>query len=346
MRRLFFACSFLLLTAALVVSQPALLAATIDDAADLATQQAQEKEELKDMGGELNDIKRTIMDAQQGMESVRSNVSRRAASQEIHLIAKEAQVEVAPGVTATTLTYNGQQPGPVIRLKEGDAYRIVLHNQLATNTSLCFHGMILPHSVAGLPRKDGGLVEPGATYAFSFVAPKAGTYWYHPQINHVDQMGRGLYGAIVVEPASSPKTYEHDFVLVLGQTQGPSKNPGQGRSTFFTINGKSAPSIPPIEVRAGERVRLRIVNAAATACPLYLSGHHFEVIAVNGADAFEPHVTRDTICLMPGDRYDVELTANNPGVWSLSSLLPSQTNNDGKMPGGMAMIFRYPEILK
>lgn len=332
----------LLITISALISSPAITAAVIDDAADLATQQAQEKQELREMRQEMGDIKSTMSEGVQGMEQLRQRLQQTkaaAAAAEIHLIARENAWEVAPGASTTSLTYNGQQPGPTIRVKEGEAVRIVLHNQLKTPTSIYFHGMTLPHNVGGLPRKDGGLVAPGQTYAFNFVAPAPGTYWYHPQVVHSDQFGKGLYGVIVVEPSRNAKTYERDFVLVLGQTP-------VRAATYYTVNGKSAPAIPPIEVRNGERVRLRLINASATATPVFLSGHRFEVVSMNGGDGLEPHVTRDTLTLQPGDRYDVEFTANNPGVWSLASVLPSQTNNEGKCPGGIAVVVRYPDALQ
>jgi FtsP/CotA-like multicopper oxidase with cupredoxin domain len=332
----------LLIGVATFVSAPAGVAAVIDDAADLATQQAQEKQELNEMRQEIGNIKGTTTEATQGMEQLRQQVQqqRRAAqTSEVHLIAKEGSWEVAPGASTAALTYNGQEPGPVVRVKEGESVRIVLHNQMKVPTSLYFHGMALPHNVGGLPRKEAGLVAPGQTYAFDFVATKAGTYWYHPQVMHGDQMAKGLYGVIVVE-ARSHKTYDKDVVLVLGQMAVAPKG-----ATYFTVNGKSAPAIPPIEVRNGERVRLRLVNASNVACPLFLTGHNFEVINVNGGDGLEPKVTRDTVTLQPGDRYDVEFTADNPGVWSLASVLASQTNNDGKFPGGIAVVVRYPEAL-
>jgi FtsP/CotA-like multicopper oxidase with cupredoxin domain len=332
----------LLIGAASIVTSPAITAAVIDDAADLATQQAQERMELQEMRQEIGNIKGTMTEATQGMDQLRNHVNeqqRAARATEVHLIAKEGTWEVAPGVSTSAFTYNGQEPGPVVRVREGENVRIVLHNQLKTPTSLYFHGMNLPHTIGGLPRKEAGLVSAGQTYTFSFVAGQPGTYWYHPQVMHGDQMGKGLYGVIVVEPRQQ-RSYDKDVVLVLGQT-----TVGPKGTTYFTVNGKSAPAIPPIEVQNGERVRLRILNASTAACPLFMTGHRFEVINANGGDGLEPKVTRDTLTLQPGDRYDIDFTANNPGVWSLASMLPAQTNNDGKFPGGIAVVVRYPEAL-
>jgi FtsP/CotA-like multicopper oxidase with cupredoxin domain len=323
----------------LCLGSPPLRGATIDDAADLMTQQAQEKDELNEMRKEMNDIKSTIRESQSGMEQLRNRAAHPATMQEVHLIAREGPWEVLPGIGANCLTYNGQLPGPVIRVEENQPVRVVVHNQLKYPTSMSFHGMALPHAVSGLPRRDAGLVAPGQTYAFQFVAPPAGTYWYHPQVVHADQMERGMYGAIISEPVNAPKTYERDVVLMLGRVNAANR-------TYFVVNGKSAPAIPPIEVRQGERIRLRIVNASDAVCPLYLTGHRFEVVSCNGSDSLEPHITRDSLAVQPGDRYDVEFTANNPGVWSLASIVPAQTNNDGKFPGGIAIVVRYPESLK
>jgi FtsP/CotA-like multicopper oxidase with cupredoxin domain len=334
----------IMIAIAAAASSPVVTAELIDDAADLMTQQAQEKSELQDMRKELGNIKSTMTEATQGMQKLKEKIQERANANnsEVHLIAKDTTWEVAPGITVPALTYNAQAPGPIVRVREGDNVRIFVHNQTKANTSMCFHGMVLPQNVSGLPRKDAGMVAPGQTYAFQFIAPSPGTYWYHPQVIHADQMAKGLYGAIVVVPAHRANTFDRDVVLVLGEVR---SGAAAGSRTFYTVNGKSAPAIPPIEVHNGERIRLRVVNAASVACPLYLTGHKFEVVACNGSDSMEPHVTRDTITLQPGDRYDLEFTANNPGVWSLASLLPGQTSNDGKFPGGIAAVVRYPESL-
>lgn len=336
-------CAFALLPAITIPCAGPGAAAVIDDAADLATQQAQERAELGEMRKEMKDLKSTMSEGANAMNQLRQNIEQRGKVQDIQLAAKESNWEIVGGTSVQALTYNGELPGPVLRIKEGQPVRIVLKNEMRVPTSMAFHGVLLPHSVGGLPRKGAGLVEPGQSYAFQFYAPKPGTYWYHPQVLHSDQMARGLYGALIVEPVNSPRTYEKDVVLVLGESSVP--KPG-GKANYFTVNGKSAPAIPAIELRNGERVRLRVINAAPVDCPLFLSGHQFEIVSTNGADGLEPRVTRDTLTLHPGDRYDLEFTANNPGVWSLASLLPAQTNNDGKFPGGMAVVVRYPEVLR
>ncbi len=328
--------------------------AEIDDAADLFTQQQQEKNELNEMKREMNSIKSNMGQALQDMQKVGAAVQAHRQQKEFHLQCKEMNWELTPGTFVPALTYNGRLPGPEIRVQEGDHIKITVHNQLKTSTSMYFHGMILPQSVNGLPRKGGSLINAGESYAFEFIATNPGTFWYHPQVTHAEQMSRGLCGALIVEPKSVPKTYERDFAVILGQwtvsdrptTPAAASHPNAVSYPLFLANGKSAPAIPPLELKSGERIRLRVINASQQACPLSLSGHKFEVVATSGSDATEPHITRDTVTINPGERVDLEFTADNPGVWSLSSLIPAQSSTNGRFPGGLAIVVRYPEALK
>jgi len=353
--------------------------AATGDVMDLGQEQAKEKMELEEMKSELGGVKGTMGETIDALNQISAQMNR-PKIKEFRLVAKEASWELFPGTQVEALTYNGQIPGPSIRVKEGDFVRIILQNDLKVPTSLHFHGLILPGSVDGLPRPGTGLVPPGKAYAYQFQVLQPGTFWYHPQVVNSDQQARGLYGAIVVEPASAPQSYERDYLVVLGQClvaglpptaqvpvtgktsktalSSPAKaigtapaeslgviSPSAGAPpsavTYFTINGKSAPAIPPLEVHKGERIRLRVVNASQQVCPLHLSGHKFEVVGTNGGDGLEPHVTRDTVAVQPGDRFDLEFSADNPGNWSLSSTLTTQTSNNGKFPGGIACVVRY-----
>ena len=362
----------------LSVIMPLRAYAALDDVMDLHQEQAKEKEDLNEMKGEINDIKATVGESMEALGKIGTQLAR-PTIKEFHLSAKEGTWELFPGTSIQALTYNGHTPGPLIRVEEGDRVRIVVHNQLKTATSLHLHGLLLPQGVDGLPRKGAGLIAPGETYAFQFVANQPGTYWYHPQIVHSEQQTRGLYGGIVVEPKSMPKGYEKEIVAVLGQylvasraeiTNFASRSdktvklppakfvaspllpalqavtplsvgaPPQAVN-YFTVNGKCAPGIPPIEVNRGQRVHFRIINASQQICPLHLSGHKFEVMSINGADGLEPHISRDTISIGPADRVDLEFSADNPGVWSFASALFAQSTNNGQFPGGIACVVRY-----
>lgn len=320
----------------------------------MAAEQAKEREELSKMRSEIRDIKSNMKDALDSMTELQNKAVEASKANEnaheLHLFAKPAAWELYSGMTADCLTYNGKIPGPPIRVPEGQPVRIVLHNQLKVPTSLVFHGIIVPQSVGGLPKKDGGIVKPGEAYAYQFVPSKAGTFWYHPQVINGDQKTRGMFGAFIVEPRSGPSE-DKDFTVVLSELNLGAAAEGSphpvlplktsSAHTYYMMNGKSAPAIPPVELRQGERVRLRVINTSQHSIPLYLTGHRFEVAAINGSDALEPHVYRDTITLEPSDRVDLSFTADNPGVWSFASELLDQASNEGKFPGGIACVVRY-----
>lgn len=322
--------------------------AQIDDAADLPTQQEQEKSELRDMKQQIDAIKNNMQNALKDMSRVQSMVAGQQVK-EFHLQLKEGSVEAFPGCFVNAITCNAQTPGPVIKISEGDQVRLIVHNGLKTASSLYVQGMQLPHAVDGLPRKGAGLIGAGETFVYQFVASQPGTFYYRPQVPHLDQMMKGLVGAIVVEPKSAPRSYERDQVLVLTQANAADiRRQGKvaGGGNLFLVNGKSAQAFTPIELKNGERVRLRVINACSDACTFSLTGHRLEVVAQNGSDAIEPHIARDTITIHPGERIDLEFSADNPGVWSLSSLNPSQCSFNGQFPAGFAVVFRYAEAPK
>lgn len=346
--------------------------AFLDEVGSVAEEQAKEKEELKKMRSEMEQINSEIGGALNELQQVNAQFQRRAAKakvKEVHLFARQGAWEIRKGEKIHVLSYNGRLPGPIIRARQGDNVRIVLHNQLKEPTSLYFHGLKVPHEVNGLPRKGAGLVPPGGTYAYQFIARQTGTFWYHPQIVHANQRLRGLYGAIIIEPNLKSRSYDKDITLIFSKLNfsetEKSVSAGKGKAAkkvkelnavapvarhendldvAFLVNGKQAPAIPPLELRKGDRVRLRMVNASDEIIPIHLSGHRLEVMSSNGSDKLEPHVFRDSISLGPSDRVDAEFTANNPGVWSLASELYYQASSAGKFPGGIACVVRYSEL--
>ncbi len=309
-------------------------------AQSMGQEQIQEKRELDSMKSEINDIKSTIDKTVNQLNDLAGQMSQSGPDNEIHLLVKETKVEVVPGKFLDGLTYNGKLPGPTIRAREGVPLKVVLHNQSKRQTSLVFAGLILPQSVSGLPRKKAGAVNPGEIYAYQFSPQQSGTFWYHPQVNHLSQKSLGLYGALIVEPSRQRHAYDRDFVLMLGQASVKGTGPVE---TCFTINGNTGSTIQPMELRKGERIRLRLINTSNQTIPMSLTGHKLEIVSINGSDALEPHVFRDTISLSPSDRVDAEFTADNPGVWALASEIPEQASNQGAFPGGIACVVRYIE---
>ena len=133
------------------------------------------------------------------------------------LTAAEIQWEVEPGRKVTAMAYNGQVPGPQIRVKEGDRVRVVLKNELKESTAIHFHGLELPMDQDGVPFITQPPIKPGASYTYEFTVPNSGSHMYHSHLNAAKQVGSGLLGAFVVEP-KRPRAIEKvdvDYVMVL-----------------------------------------------------------------------------------------------------------------------------------
>ncbi len=157
------------------------------------------------------------------------------------LTAEEIQWETEPGRKVKAWAYNGQVPGPQIRVREGDRVRIRLVNKLAQSTSIHFHGLELPNDQDGVPFITQPPVKPGESYTYEFTVPNAGSHMYHSHHNSAKQVGKGLLGAFIVEPKRPLPAHraDVDYVMVL--------NDG---AHGYTLNGKSFPATEPIVVQA------------------------------------------------------------------------------------------------
>ena len=108
-----------------------------------------------------------------------------------------------PGVSVWG--YQGTVPGPLIRVKRGEKVRVRLKNGLAQPTTIHWHGIRIDNAMDGVPGLTQDAVQPGKTFDYSFIAPDAGTYWYHSHAKTWEQVARGLYGMLIVEEEAPPK---------------------------------------------------------------------------------------------------------------------------------------------
>ncbi|MFT4175253.1 MAG: multicopper oxidase domain-containing protein [Luteolibacter sp.] len=116
---------------------------------------------------------------------------------------------------ARAITINGGYPGPTIRFRVGDTARIRVHNELKNeDTSIHWHGLLLPNAQDGVPDVTTPPIRPGTTHTFEFPITHAGTYWYHSHTDLQEQIG--AFGSIVIEPkGGEPVTADRDHVVVL-----------------------------------------------------------------------------------------------------------------------------------
>lgn len=168
-------------------------------------------------------------------------------------------------------SYDGAVPGPEIRVRQGDRLRIEVENALAEETTVHWHGLRVPNAMDGVPHLTQAPIAPGERFTYLFDAVDAGTFWYHPHQRSFEQVGRGLYGALIVEEDTPPRV-DRELLWVLddwrltedaaiaGGFGGFRDMSHAGRlGNTVTINGRVVDAVP---VRAGERIRLRLINAA------------------------------------------------------------------------------------
>ncbi|MBI2872549.1 MAG: multicopper oxidase domain-containing protein [Chloroflexi bacterium] len=263
------------------------------------------------------------------------------------LVAEKVQHELAPGVVVTAWGYNGQVPGPEVRANEGDTVRVTFTNNLPVPTSVHWHGVDVPWNMDGVPGVSQQPVKPGETFSYEFVAKPAGTRFYHThgsgQEDEASQLDMGLYGPLIIEPAVKSQAYDVEMTIMLDEwntTMMADQQMQMGETMdydVFTINAKAWPTTKPLVVKPDQRVLLRLINAGtSTFHPMHLHGHSFRVVAVDGGPVpLDQQQVRDTLLVAPGERYDIEFVANNPGVWVF------HCHELHHADGGMIMLVRY-----
>lgn len=208
---------------------------------------------------------------------------------EVTLTAAPTRMSLLPARETDVFAYNGSVPGPTLEAKEGDRVIVRFRNELPEQTTVHWHGLHVPVDADGSPIHP---VEPGEEYTYEFtLSPgSAGTYWYHPHPHHRTgvQVGKGLYGALIVRDPNDPVPEQVEEKLIIladnrfrvdgsldfaepgtRQARMDEKNGREGNVVF--VNGQIAPTL---RIRSGEVQRWRVINAsAARVYRLALPGH-------------------------------------------------------------------------
>jgi FtsP/CotA-like multicopper oxidase with cupredoxin domain len=289
-------------------------------------------------------------------ESLETTSFKTLSGNEFNLTAKAASLQLNNEITVDAWTFDGTVPGSQIRVREGEKVKFNLKNELPDPVSIHWHGIPVPNDMDGIPGVTQNAVQPGESFTYEFTASVPGTYMYHTHQEAVTQLDKGLYGSFIVEPKeksydrdytlmldewmSNPEesdmsmsnNSEMDHSSMSGMDDGTStenhekvesqttNSMGHNMKNYdiFTINGKSGEAIEPLNVKEGETVRLRLANIGFLSHNIHLHGHDFKVVAIDGQKLNEPQEIKDQlISIAPGERYDIEFTADNPGNWYL-----------------------------
>jgi FtsP/CotA-like multicopper oxidase with cupredoxin domain len=249
----------------------------------------------------------------------------------------------------STWTYGDTLPGTALRATAGDRVRIAFTNDLPEATSVHWHGLAIRNDMDGVPDLTMPPVKPGGNFAFDFVVPHAGTHWLHPHTGL--QLDRGLYAPFIVDDPAEVGDYDTEWILVLDDwTDGIGPSPEQILATLkaagtsgggmggmggmgmgsggmgasdsgdvsypaYLINGRPPTDPAVLRTRPGQRVRLRIINAAAdTIFDVALDGHQMQISHTDGYPVTP--VSTSAIRIGMGERYDAIVTLKD-GVFPL-----------------------------
>ncbi|CAN5231210.1 multicopper oxidase family protein [soil metagenome] len=266
------------------------------------------------------------------------NLSAAPGTMEVRLVAAPAGLTLLPGKTTAGYAYNGSSPGPTLELREGDRVIVHFRNDLPVETTVHWHGLHIPFDQDGSPFHP---VAPGAehTYEFTLRPGSAGTYWYHPHPHHHTghQVGKGLYGAIIVRAPDDPlpATLQERVLLLSdnrftadGAFDFPEPESPAGRvdaengreGDVFFVSGSV---LPTLGIRSGEVQRWRVINAsAARVYRLALEGHTLLHVGSDGG-LFEHPVETSEIVLGNGERAEFLVRASaGPGTRAKFQALP------------------------
>ena len=263
---------------------------------------------------------------------------------------------IVDGRTTHAVGVNGMFPAPLLRFREGEHITLNVHNRLPEDTSIHWHGLLVPFHMDGVPGVTFPGIKPGETFTYEFAVPQNGTYWYHSHSGLQEQVGH--YGPIIIDPAGRDSvTYDREYVLVLGdwtfsdpyrlfaklKKNAESLNLSQrtitdfvsdashnglkqtlrdramwagmrmsprdiadvsGATYTYVINGHSTADNWNAVFRPGERVRLRIINAAAmTLFNIRMPGLPMTIVQADGLNVQPLEV--DEFQIGVAETYDV-----------------------------------------
>jgi FtsP/CotA-like multicopper oxidase with cupredoxin domain len=256
-----------------------------------------------------------------------------------------ASFEIAPHRVVKTIAYNGQVPGPLLRMKEGRPVSIDVFNDTGDPEIVHWHGLRIPSAVDGAMEEGTPMLPAHKMVRYSFTPAPSGTRWYHTHVTAGRNLKRatytGQFGFIYIEPASEPGNYDQEIFLALKEWDPYMSSGGEGDDSvdvaynLFSVNDRALGHGEPIRVKERQRVLLRILNASATITRrIAVAGHKFRVVAMDGNPVATPQDVQ-TLELGPAERIDAIVEMNQPGVWILGA------TDDHDRERGMGIVIEY-----
>lgn len=217
------------------------------------------------------------------------------------LVAQQKKVTLASGAVIDAWTYNGEI-APELRVKQGEMIEVKLVNQdIDRGVTIHWHGYNVPNAMDGVPGMTQNVVKPGQSFTYKFRANQEGTYWFHSHQQAAEQVVRGLFGTLIVEPKQETESYDEEITLINHQWE-----TDQGRRKAFGNQDEFQWK----QVKPGDTVKLRIINAYNYSEKFLLQGTEFRITSIDGMRIQDPQPLSDQTAfrLGAGGRYDVVFT--------------------------------------
>jgi FtsP/CotA-like multicopper oxidase with cupredoxin domain len=241
-----------------------------------------------------------------------------------HLFAEPVEHTMVDGLVIEAWGYNGRTPGPTIEVTEGDRCRFYVTNRLPEETTVHWHGVILPNGMDGVGGLTQKSIPPGETYVYEFTFAKAGTFMYHPHFDEMTQMALGAMGMIVVHPRRRPARRVRDHAIMLHEwkiTAGTRRPDPLAMNDFnmLTMNSVGFPRTQPLLAERGDLVRIRLGNLSPMDHhPIHIHGHAFRLVETDGGPVPASAQRPETTVIVPvGSVRVIEFVADNVGDWPL-----------------------------
>ena len=230
---------------------------------------------------------------------------------------KVADWEVSPGKVVKASTFNGTVPGPRLDLQVGDKVQIRVKNDLDLATDVHLHGLNVDNANDGVAPLTQKLIEPGATFTYSFTADQPAVAMYHPHAMGFRLLPDGMFGVILVGQVPLPLGRTVGYTSVPADLTVSQEIPmvlNDSGVIGYSLDGKSFPATAPIAAKVGDWILLHYYNEGTQAHPMHL--HQFDqiVVAKDGFPLDAPYEA-DTVTVAPGERYSVLVKVDKPGAW-------------------------------
>lgn len=280
----------------------------------------------------------------------------RAEQREFNMTIEEVAITVAPGFTTNVFAFNGQVPGPLIHVKEGDEVTMHVTNNTTLSHTIHWHGInqIGSWQSDGVPAVTQKAIEPGDTYTYHFKVDRPGSLWYHCHVNVWEHVAtRGMWGPLIVDPknptAAEKKVTKNVIMMMSTWESAYGGIYGKGGASsdvadYFSVNAKSFPLSQPIRVKKGDVVRMRMYGAGDEVHELHLHGHDQLFTHKDGYPLPTPYYV-DTVPVGPGERYDMIVQMNNPGLFIYHDHVDRHLYMGG-MLGGPITVIEYDGVPK